>query len=74
MTNFDISFMMLELCPIQHYVVKFVSDLCQVRGFLRVLRFPPTNKADRHDKAEILLKVALSTITLTQIYAHVYFS
>ena len=41
---------------VQHYVIKFVSDfsLC-----------PPvssTNKTDHHDIAEILLKVALSTI------------
>jgi hypothetical protein len=27
---------------IQHYVIKFVSDLRLVCGFLRVLRFPPT--------------------------------
>ena len=26
---------------IQHYVIKFVNDLWQVGGFLRVLRFPP---------------------------------
>jgi hypothetical protein len=26
---------------IQHYMIKFVSDLQQVGGFLRVLRFPP---------------------------------
>jgi len=25
----------------QHYVIKFVSDLRQVGGFLRVFRFPP---------------------------------
>ena len=30
--------------PIQHYVIKFVSDLRQVGGFLRVLRFPPPIK------------------------------
>jgi hypothetical protein len=29
------------VCSIQHYVIKFVSDLRQVGGFLRVLRFPP---------------------------------
>ena len=29
---------------IQHYVIKFVSDLQQVGGFLRVLRFPPPIK------------------------------
>ena len=47
---------------VQHYVIKFVSDLWQVGGFLRVLRFPPPNKTDRHDITEILLKVALNTI------------
>ena len=29
-----------EMYLIQHYVIKFVSDLWQVGGFLRVLRFP----------------------------------
>jgi hypothetical protein len=29
---------------VQHYVIKFVSDLRQVSGFLRVLRFPPPIK------------------------------
>ena len=45
----------------QHYVIKFVSDLRQVCGFLRVL----TNKIDCLDITEILLKVALNAITLT---------
>ena len=44
--------------------IKFVSDLRQVSGFLGVLRFPPPIKTDRHDITEILLKVALNTITL----------
>ena len=48
-----------EVYSIQHYVIKFVSDLRQV--------FPgspvsSTNKTDRHDITEILLKVALNTI------------
>jgi hypothetical protein len=30
-----------EVYYIQHYVIKFVSDLRQVGGFLRVLRFIP---------------------------------
>ena len=30
-----------KVYSIQHYVIKFVSDLQQVRVFLRVLRFPP---------------------------------
>ena len=49
---------------IQHYVIKFVSDLRQVGGFPRVLRFPlpVTNKAERHDITEILLKRTLNTV------------
>jgi hypothetical protein len=42
-----------EVCLIQHYVIKFVSDLQQVCGFL----VSSTNKTDRHDITEILLKV-----------------
>jgi hypothetical protein len=33
-----------EVYSIQHYVIKFVSDLRQVSGFLRVLWFPPSIK------------------------------
>jgi len=33
-----------EIYSIQHYVIKFVSDLRRVGGFLRVLRFPPPIK------------------------------
>ena len=33
-----------SLGSIQHYVIKFVSDLRQVSGFLQVLRFPPPIK------------------------------
>ena len=29
-----------EVYSIQHYVIKFVSDLWQIGGFLWVLRFP----------------------------------
>jgi hypothetical protein len=29
---------------VQHYVIKFVSDLRQVSGFLSVLQFPPSIK------------------------------
>ena len=45
--------------------MEFTSDFLQVGGFLR---FPPvssTNNTDHHDITEILLKVALNTITLT---------
>jgi hypothetical protein len=43
-------------------VIKFVSDLRQFGGFLRVLRFPPPIKTDRHDITEVLLKMALNTV------------
>ena len=33
-----------KLYLIQHYVIKFVSDLWQVGGFLGVLQFPPPIK------------------------------
>jgi len=33
-----------EVYSIQHYVIKFVSDLRQVGGFLRVLLFSPPIK------------------------------
>ena len=49
-----------KVYSIQHYVIKFVSDLRQVGGFLR---FPPSIKLT-HDIIKILLKVALNTITL----------
>ena len=51
-----------EVYSIQQYVIKFVSDLRQVGGFLWV---SSTNKTARHDITELLLKVALNTITIT---------
>ena len=47
---------------IQHHVTKVVSDLRHVGGFFRVTTTSSTNKTDRHDITEILLKVALNTI------------
>jgi hypothetical protein len=44
-----------KVYSIQHYVMKFVSDLV----------VSSVNKTDNHDITEILLKVALNTITLT---------
>ena len=49
-------------------MIKFVNDLGQVDGFLRGYSFSSTNKNDCHDITEILLKVALNTITLTHIF------
>ena len=36
----------VEVYSIQHYVIKFISDLWQVGG---LLRFPHTGKIDHHD-------------------------
>ena len=54
-----------EVYSIQHYMIKFVSDLRQVGGFIRVLRFPPPIKLIATDITEILLKVALNPLTQT---------
>jgi hypothetical protein len=48
-----------EVYSIQHYVIKSVIDLRQVSPGTPV---SDTNKIDRYDIAEILLKVALNTI------------
>ena len=45
---------------IQRYVMKFVSDVWQVGGFLWALWFPPPIKLTATILAEILLKVALN--------------
>jgi hypothetical protein len=52
-----------EMYSIQH-VIKSDSDLRQIDGFLRDLRFPPPIKL--HDITEILLNVALNTINQTK--------
>ena len=49
---------------IQHYVIKFVSDLRKV-GFSPGPSISSINKTEPHDITEILLKVALITINLT---------
>jgi hypothetical protein len=46
------------------YVINVVSDLRQVGGF-SILPVSSTNKTDRHDIIEILLKVVLNAITPT---------
>ena len=47
---------------IQPYVIKFVSDLRQVGGFLWAIQFPSPIKLTATIETEILLKVALNTI------------
>ena len=51
---------------VQHYVIKFVSDLGQV-WFSPGPSVSSTNKTDRLDITEILLKVALNIIKQTNI-------
>jgi hypothetical protein len=57
-----------EVYSMQHYVIKFVSDLHQVGGFLRVFQFPPPIYLTATIFiTEILLKVALSIINLNPL-------
>ena len=44
------------------------GDLLQVDGFLWILQLPPHTKTDCHNITEILLLVALNTITITLQY------
>ena len=55
-----------EVYSIQHYVMKFVSDLRHGRWFSPGPPVSSTNKTDRHDITEILLKVVLNTIKQTK--------
>ena len=50
------------LLPLGH------AHLLEVGGFIRVLGFPPSITLDYHNITEILFKVALNTITLTQSF------
>jgi hypothetical protein len=51
---------------VQHYVIKCVSDLRKFGGFFPGPPVSSTNRGGCHDIAEILLKVALTTITQTK--------
>ena len=51
---------------IMHYVIKFVSDMAG-QWFSPGTPVSSTNKTDRHDITEILLKVVLNTITLVKV-------
>jgi hypothetical protein len=52
---------------VNHNVIRFVSYLRQVAGFLRVIPspLPQKIKTDRHDITQTLLKVALNSIKQT---------
>ena len=53
-----------EVYSIQHYVIKFVSDLRAGRWFSPGTLVSSTNKTDCHHITEILTKVVLKTLTL----------
>jgi hypothetical protein len=48
-------------------VINFVSGFQQVSGFFSGPPVSSSNKTDRHDITEILLKVALNTLNQTYI-------
>ena len=62
-----------EVYLMQHYVIKFVSDLHQVGSFLRVLRVSSTSKTDRHNIAGILLKVVVNTTILIPKFVMLFY-
>ena len=65
----------LSVQGVQHYVIKFVSDLWQVSGFFPDPTVSFTNKTDCQDITEILLNVALNTIKPNQpFYMRIYAS
>jgi hypothetical protein len=54
-----------DVYSIQHYVIKFVSDLWQVCGFLWVLRFPPPIKLTDTIYCNWNIVASINTIILT---------
>ena len=63
---------MAKCTTIQHYVIKFVSDLRLVGWFSPGPTVSSTNEIDRHDIAEILLNVALNIISLNLTWLVIY--
>jgi len=57
-----------EVYSIQHYVIKFIFYFRHAVWFFPGTPVSSTNKSDRHDITEILLKVALNTIVLTLLH------
>ena len=57
----------VEVYSIQHIVIQVVNDLRQVGDFFLGTPVSSTDKSDRHDITDILLKVALSTINIPDI-------
>ena len=61
-----------EVYLIEHYVIKFFSDIREVGCFFPGTPISSTNRNDRNNKMEILLNVALNMITLTINIEHRY--
>ena len=60
-----------EVYSTQLYVIKFFSDFAAGQWFSPDIPVSSTNKTDRHDIAETLLKEGRNTITLTlNIFAY----
>ena len=57
-----------KVYSMQHYVIKFVSDLAAVRWFSLDTPGSSINQTDCHDITEILLKVVLNTINLNLLF------
>jgi hypothetical protein len=57
----------IEVYSIQHYVIKFVNDLRQVGGFLRVLWFSPPIKLGCNHIAEMLCKHTIFSMHLLKL-------
>ena len=55
-----------EVYSIQHYVIKFCQWLVTDRRFSLGTMVSSSNKTDRHDITEVLLKVAFNIISLKQ--------
>ena len=59
-----------EVYAIQHYTMKFCQWLVAGQWFSPGTPVSSTNETDRHNITEILLKVALNTITITPLYVY----
>ena len=59
-----------EVSSIQHYVIKFVSDLRKVCDFHPGSPVSSTNKTVRYNITEIMLKVAFNTTTLENVLSN----
>ena len=62
-----------EVYLIQHYMIMLLGYLRHISGFPLGTRISTTNKTDCHDIIEILLKVALNSITITVSTYNLYY-